>query len=1747
MQRPTEKTLLYKQDHIAQLSSLISLLNLGFAGSIFLWLGVKYLIWTSRAEIENTDVARQFNIPQAETLRHCVLQGMLMLGTIVGKKAYFLPILRWIHQQLNKAPHQTPTATELKSKKDNVHCKAVRNNRVFWIKRVPTPLQLARKISKRMYAGAIFHLLGLKDLKLNQRSETNETDMSNNLNIRKTETLRHWVFQFILMLGTTAGKKAMVLFPVLRWTNQQINRALHQVLIATELKPQKGNTQLEARRNNHVFLIKRATQPLQLARKISKILTCCCLTGLACILKKEQKLRHPYTKLKWFFAAASRQPDTINLDEHKKLQIKLCQVSTRPVTGTTTARQPINKNSDPAQPTTNLAQISDNTNAKKQQGQNKGDIDARQTSERNQTRAIRPLNSLSIIKIALINIRKLTQVKFKALLELEEAKDTDIFLRTETKAKEEDGFAYMKTLGWEMQNVIPTANGSNTRHGGIAMLFRRDTFNIVSTHIPNNSQNMCTWQIQNAGWKKSIALSLVYWPEPDVTLPNTHTEKDHITHFQRIITHNKTLNCPSFIFGDFNCHLGTIQDTFLTDEQKETWGNRIGATMPQNRAHTATENRLWTALQDSEMVVASSRTTSTNKIPYTRYPPTPIKQIQTKVQEPTLIDFVFAPLQYMDQVTKCEPILDSHIAVNSDHEVILTQLQIPNSIDIQEDPHQDQEGVDFNIKKLQKPEIAKAYKLALTNSLPRFQTAVKRRWHVHPADATEIQKDLLLNTLLQQLTANFSTTAINVLGTHKTGIPPKPWQAAHPPTRIHDEVFLHLKEKNKQAQQALKQARINGATEQDICVQQTLAKKARSKFMQRHAFILHQNSVHKLEKFSLDLNFNNKEENQNIWKHIAAINRQFSPMTGLPKRMKNLAGVMQKTNHDSAKCWHESRAEISAENDKTSSVYHQKLWQKWSKVEGNLMDSQKTEDKLNQKIYNQQITIEEIHNVIKSLKSGVSPGQDNLHNQLLKQGGLIAAQLIHPVFEIIWKLEKQPTAWDRCQMRMIFKKGDIHMCKQYRGIVLISTLNKIFEAVLKQRLQKHIDDTGTLSPLQHGYKQNTSGTEAIYTLTSIIQRRWKRESKQTYCAFIDFVTAFPSTCRPALWDASAKIGIRGKMWRMLHNLYTTPKCRVIHPDIPQNETFEIKKGLREGSRLSPLLYSIFIDTLVKKLQAENVGVKAEGCLNRSQKSHWMGSLLYADDIVLIADSAEELQKMLDITQTWAAENYAKISMEKTNIVAFHLPAVQQTTLINGTPQWHINDSTTDTLTKLPIKVVKSFTYLGVLLDYNLTFEAATKQCLQSFWNAHRKIQQYGAHKNGLNPVITIHLWKSMVLSKLTNTLPFIFRPTDIEHIQTNINRSLKYLFAPQSAEKAFMPRLLRAELGVPDVTTIRYQGLLRLYSHIHTIPFDRPASIIHRMQKYTATFSGTSQKGCIDDSIKSCLATLGLQQEWKTFMIPPQQQIPKIPRSYQKQAKAWMKAHTHTLTTYQTETFKTYLTKTDDTQGRKQKYFEHIFINSTAKPQGTGDQYKSQKKSLYRDNDNIFNPALYLQHACSSTAAYNMLMLRSQISLLPSHQPYLTTDQAQSNDSTPYLFRYCDYEQCSIPRAKTGLLHPNTIFPCGNEHHYVHVCPNHDSQRIHCEERMNAAMRRIPHKQLEKNYPWSSLSTHMQTATLLAATPPTEWELSKQETITWMQSTSPIIHDFWKQILKDRIKTLQHQDLLQLPHEQNEEMDNLWK
>jgi hypothetical protein len=186
-----------------------------------------------------------------------------------------------------------------------------------------------------------------------------------------------------------------------------------------------------------------------------------------------------------------------------------------------------------------------------------------------------------------------------------------------------------------------------------------------------------------------------------------------------------------------------------------------------------------------------------------------------------------------------------------------------------------------------------------------------------------------------------------------------------------------------------------------------------------------------------------------------------------------------------------------------------------------------------------------------------------------------------------------------------------------RGICLSPHVTKLFEGLLGQSLTQHTATYGTLTPYQFGSKPRTQTHDAIYTLLAVIHNNNSVDAAPTYCAFIDFSTAYPSTHRDRLALLLYKYGIKGrKLWKLLRESFCKARVRVLHPLIPDTDyRRDILRGLPEGSRLSSTLFGVLVAELLIRLKTcfpDSTTYTTNG------KQQWLGAITYVDDLVLIS-------------------------------------------------------------------------------------------------------------------------------------------------------------------------------------------------------------------------------------------------------------------------------------------------------------------------------------------------------------------------------------------------------------------------------------------------------------------------------------------------------------------------------------------------
>jgi len=132
----------------------------------------------------------------------------------------------------------------------------------------------------------------------------------------------------------------------------------------------------------------------------------------------------------------------------------------------------------------------------------------------------------------------------------------------------------------------------------------------------------------------------------------------------------------------------------------------------------------------------------------------------------------------------------------------------------------------------------------------------------------------------------------------------------------------------------------------------------------------------------------------------------------------------------------------------------------------------------------------------------------------------------------------------------------------------LSVLGKTYTSILNERLSNWVEQQAVLVEEQAGFRKGRSTIDQLLILIELIRNR---RPKKTYCAFLDIQKAYDRVWRQGLWFILHKYGIRGKLWRVLKNLYAKVES-CVRLGKYCTDFFEILVGLRQGCLLSPMLF-----------------------------------------------------------------------------------------------------------------------------------------------------------------------------------------------------------------------------------------------------------------------------------------------------------------------------------------------------------------------------------------------------------------------------------------------------------------------------------------------------------------------------------------------------------------------------------------------
>ena len=440
------------------------------------------------------------------------------------------------------------------------------------------------------------------------------------------------------------------------------------------------------------------------------------------------------------------------------------------------------------------------------------------------------------------------------------------------------------------------------------------------------------------------------------------------------------------------------------------------------------------------------------------------------------------------------------------------------------------------------------------------------------------------------------------------------------------------------------------------------------------------------------------------------------------------------------------------------------------------------------------ITEEEVKEAINRLKNGKAAGHDNVKAEMIKTLGESGIKILTAILNKAWNLGSIPTDWEVGIIILIFKKGNARDCKNYRGITLLSIASKVYERVIESKLLKKTDKQ--MLDSQSGFRKGYSTQDHIFSIKEITHKLLEQK-QEAYIAFLDLEKAFDCISRKKIWCLLRERNVGKKITNAIESMYKVNQNYVrIHG--MQSQEFNSEQGLRQGSVLSPILFNIVMDQVMKESRERSKKLFI-GYTNMQRVG--ISECAFADDLAIFANSQKALQQNLDIWNSVLKSKNMKTNTEKSKVMVIAHDDLST--------QVHIDGHT--------VEQVNEFKYLGCVLDSKGKHEIEVNERINAAAKLYHALNKSFISKKEVSSQTKIKVFKTIFRPVLLwGSESWVLSKRLKSHIQA---MEMKYLRRVKGVTRADKIRndVIRSELEVEPALKIIEQNQLKWFGHLQRL------------------------------------------------------------------------------------------------------------------------------------------------------------------------------------------------------------------------------------------------------------------------------------------------------------------------------------------
>ena len=287
------------------------------------------------------------------------------------------------------------------------------------------------------------------------------------------------------------------------------------------------------------------------------------------------------------------------------------------------------------------------------------------------------------------------------------------------------------------------------------------------------------------------------------------------------------------------------------------------------------------------------------------------------------------------------------------------------------------------------------------------------------------------------------------------------------------------------------------------------------------------------------------------------------------------------------------------------------------------------------------ISLEELTNAMSSLNLNKSPGPNGFPVEFYKH---FWSLLGPPFLRVVNECFASNSLCDSMKgsaTRLLFKKrGDRKDLKNWRPISLLNVDYKIISKVLTSCLAGVLDTI--VDPDQTCSVPGRSVVSNIFLLRDVLDYI-ERTGETAILVSLDQEKAFDRVNRGFLMDVLERYGFGNNFRRWVSTLYSGAYMRILINNHLSKE-IPLRRGVRQGDPLSPLLYVLCVEVLANLIRRSD---EVKGFLLPGAQGKYTKVRQYADDTTTILKDFHSLVSLFDLIAVYEKGSGAKLNRSKT--------------------------------------------------------------------------------------------------------------------------------------------------------------------------------------------------------------------------------------------------------------------------------------------------------------------------------------------------------------------------------------------------------------------------------------------------------------------------------------------------------------------